>query len=123
MTKAAALHQFFSAFGMPAYTADSVPAGAAFPYLTYELVTSAWEGGEVSLAVQLWYKTQDGAAPNAKAEEVSAAIGYGGKMVRCDEGLIWLKRGSPWCQSARDESDSEIKRRCLNVIAEYLTRN
>lgn len=123
MTKAAALHQFFSSFGMTAYTATSVPEDAVFPYLTYELITSAWEGGEVGLTVNLWFYTTSEAVPNAKAEELSEAIGMGGKILRCDGGYIWLKRGSPWCQSLADETSPTIKRRYINVTAEYLTRN
>lgn len=123
MTKAAALHQFFSSFGMTAYTATSVPEDAVFPYLTYELITSAWEGGEVGLTVNLWFYTTSEAVPNAKAEELSEAIGMGGKILRCDGGYIWLKRGSPWCQSLADETSPTIKRRYINVTAEYLTKN
>lgn len=123
MTKAAALHQFFSSFDMTAYTATSVPEDAVFPYLTYELITSAWEGGEVGLTVNLWFYTTSEAVPNAKAEELSEAIGMGGKILRCDGGYIWLKRGSPWCQSLADETSPTIKRRYINVTAEYLTRN
>lgn len=123
MTKAAALHQFFSSFGMPAYAAASVPEDAVFPYLTYELITSAWEGGEVGLTVNLWFYTESEAIPNAKAQELSKSIGLGGKVIPCDGGYIWLKRGSPWCQSLRDEASPTIKRRYLNVTAEYFTEN
>ncbi len=123
MTKAAALHQFFSSFGMTAYTSTSVPEDAIFPYLTYELITSAWEGGEVGLTVNLWFYTESEAIPNAKAEELSRAIGLGGKILPCDGGCIWLKRGSPWCQSLSDETSPTIKRRYINVTAEYLTQD
>lgn len=123
MTKAAALHQFFSSFGMTAYTATNVPDDVTFPYLTYELVTSAFDEGEVSLTVNLWFYTESEAIPNAKAEEISRVIGRGGKIIRCDGGYIWLKRGSPWCQSLSDETSPTIKRRYLNVTVEYLTEN
>lgn len=123
MTKAAALHQFFSSFGMSAYAAASVPEDAVFPYLTYELITSAWEGGEVGLTVNLWFYTESEAIPNAKAQELSKSIGLGGRVIPCDGGYIWLKRGSPWCQSLRDEASPTIKRRYLNVTAEYFTEN
>jgi len=123
MTKAAALHKFFSSFGMTAYTDASVPEDAILPYLTYELITSAWDGGEVGLTVNMWFYTESEAIPNAKAEELSCAIGHGGKILHCDEGLIWLKRGSPWCQSLTDETDKNIKRRYINVTAEYMTFN
>lgn len=123
MTKAAALYQFFSSFGMPAYTSTSVPDDVTFPYLTYELITSAFEAGEVGLTVNLWFYTTSEAIPNAKAEELSEAIGMGGKILRCDGGGIWLKRGSPWCQSLSDETSPTIKRRYINITAEYLTEN
>lgn len=123
MTKAAAIQKFFSSFGMEAYTTASVPDDAVFPYLTYELAVSAWEEGEVALTVDLWFHTESEAIPNRKAEELSAAIGQGGAMLRCDGGYVWLKRGSPWCQSIRDEADRSIKRRYINVTAEYFTLN
>lgn len=120
-TKAAALHEFFSSFGLPAYPVSSVPEDTVFPWLTYELITSAWEEGEVGIVVNLWYYTESEATPNAKAEEISKAIGLGGATLPCDDGLIWVKRGSPWCQSLRDDTDPLIKRRYLNISAEYMT--
>lgn len=123
MTKAAVLHQFFSSFGIPAYVVSSVPDDVIFPYLVYELAVSAWEEGAVSLTVNLWYHTESEAIPNAKAQEMSEAIGLGGKIIRCDGGAIWLKRGAPWCQSLTDEVDRSIKRRYINVTAEFFTLN
>ena len=122
MTKGAALQSFFDGI-MTSYAASAVPDNATLPYLTYELITSAWDGGEVGLTVNLWFYTTSEAVPNAKAQELSDAIGYSGITIPCDGGFIWLKRGSPWCQSMRDESDSMIKRRYINVIAEYFTLN
>lgn len=123
MTKAAALHQFFSGFGIPAYPASAVPRDIGFPWLTYELVTAAWDGGEVGLTVNLWYYTEGEKAPNDKAQQISAAIGYGGVTIPCDGGYIWLKRGTPFCQGLTDENDRTIKRRYINITAEYLTAN
>ena len=123
MTKAAALQQFFESFGIPAYAASSVPDDAVFPWLTYELITSAWEGGEIGMTINLWYYTTKESIPNSKAQEISTAIGVGGKVIRCDGGYIWLKRGTPWCQSLYDNSDSMIKRRYINISVEYLTEN
>jgi hypothetical protein len=123
MTKAAALYQFFSGFGIAAYASTAVPDDVTFPYLTYEVITSAWEGGEVGLTVNLWYYTESEATPNAKAQELSEALGIGGKLLKCDGGYIWLKRGSPWCQSLTDDTSPTIKRRYINISAEYLTAN
>lgn len=123
MTKAAALHQFFSSFGMTTYTAAGVPEDAILPYLTYELIVDAWDGGPVGLTVNLWFYTESEAIPNAKADEISKKIGMGGVMLPCEGGYIWVKRGSPWCQSLSDETDKAIKRRYLNIMVEYLTEN
>lgn len=123
MTKGAALHQFFNGFGIPAYTTTSVPDDAVFPWLTYELVTGSIENGENALTVNLWYYGDSEAIPNAKAQEIADAIGYSGKILNVDGGFIWIKRGSPWCQNLRDDTNPNIKRRYLNITAEYLTLN
>lgn len=123
MTKGAALHQFFNGFGIPAYTTTSVPDDAVFPWITYELVTGSIENGENALTVNLWYYGDSEAIPNAKAQEIADAIGYSGKILNVDGGFIWIKRGSPWCQNLRDDTNPNIKRRYLNITAEYLTLN
>ena len=122
MTKDKALHAWFSQF-LTAYPTSNVPEDAVFPWLTYELITGSWESGEIALTVNLWYYTESEAIPNAKAQELSDAIGYGGVTLPCDGGFIWLKRGSPWCQNLQDDTDPNIKRRYINVTAEYMTLN
>lgn len=123
MTKGAALNQFFSGFSLPAYPSTAVPDNAEMPYITYDYVVSAWELGEVAIIANVWYNTESEAVPNLKADEISTAIGIGGKLIQTDDGYIWLKRGSPWCQALYDESDSGVKRRYINITAEYLTMN
>lgn len=128
MTKDKVLYDFFSGFGLKAYPDNAVlnedgEPDAVLPYLTYTPIFDAWGGEPASLTVNLWYRTESEAIPNAKARELSEAIGCGGKILRCDEGYIWLRRGSPWCQNLSDEADLYIKRRYLNITAEYLTFN
>ena len=122
MTKAAALQAWFSKF-LPSYPASNVPEDVVFPWLTYELTTGAWDSGEIGLTVNLWFYTESESVPNAKAQEISNAIGMGGTLIPCDDGAIWIKRGSPWCQNVKDDTDHSIKRRYLNVTVEYLTLN
>ena len=122
MTKDKELHAWFSQF-LPAYPTSNVPEDAVFPWLTYELITGSWDSGEIALTVNLWYYTESEAIPNAKAQELSDSIGYGGVTLPCDGGFIWLKRGSPWCQNLQDDTDPNIKRRYINVTAEYMTLN
>lgn len=122
MTRDKALHAWFSQF-MTAYPAASVPDDAVFPWLTYELVTGAWDSGEVAATVDLWFYTSEEATPNAKAQEISDAIGLGGVIVPYDGGAVWIKRGSPFCQNVADDSDHNIKRRYINLTIEYLSEN
>ena len=120
MTKAAAIYQFWSGFGLMAYEENTVPDDAAFPYLTYQLVTDSFDH-EVSVAASLWYRSESWTAINAKTEEISHTISRGGKIIPFDGGAIWLKRGQPFAQNMGDESDDLIKRKYLNVTAEFIT--
>ena len=121
MTKEQALHKFFNSFGIVGYRTTSVPDDVVFPYLTYDAPISSFDEDPVSITLNLYYYTDSEAIPDAKAEEIRQAIGKGGKLLRCDGGGIWLQWGSPWCQSLVDDTNSNIKRRYINITAEYLT--
>lgn len=120
MTKAAAIYQFWSGFGLTAYEENTVPSDATFPYITYQLVTDSFDR-EVQVTASLWYRSERWTAINAKTEEISQKISRGGKIISCDGGAIWLKRGQPFAQSMGDESDDLIKRKYLNITAEFMT--
>ena len=120
MTKAAAIYQFWNSFGLTAYEENTVPANATFPYITYQLVTDSFDR-EIPLTASVWYRSESWTAINAKTEEISQKIGRGGKIISCDGGAIWLKRGQPFAQNMRDEIDDLIKRKYLNITAEFMT--
>ena len=120
MTKSAAIYQFWNSFGLTAYEENSVPDDAAFPYITYQLVTDSFDR-EIPLTASLWYRSESWTAINAKTEEISQKISRGGKIISCDGGAIWLKRGQPFAQNMGDESDDLIKRKYLNITAEVMT--
>ena len=122
MTKAAAIYQFWASFGLPAYEENSVPDTSTFPYITYQLVTDSFEN-EVILTGSIWYRDTSWLNVNTKAEEISQAIGLGGKLIDCDGGKIWLKRGSPFSQNMGDDTDDLIKRKYINLSAEFFTAN
>ena len=121
MTKNKALYAWFNEGEIPFYRASAVPDDVIMPYGTYEYIDSAFDLGEVGLTINLWFRTESEAIPDEKAQELSKRIGYGGVTIPCDEGYIWLKRGSPFCQSLTYENDPAIKRRYINITAEYLT--
>ena len=120
MTKAAAIYQFWSSFGLTAYEENTVPTDAAFPYITYQLVTDSFDR-EIPLTASIWYRSESWAGINDKTEEISQKISRGGKIIPFDGGAIWLKRGQPFAQSMGDESDDLIKRKYLNITAEFMT--
>ena len=120
MTKAAAIYQFWSSFGLTAYEENTVPTDATFPYITYQLVTDSFDR-EIPVTASLWYRSESWTDINAKTEEISQKISRGGKIISCDGGAIWLKRGQPFAQNMGDESDDLIKRKYLNITAEFMT--
>lgn len=122
MTKAAAIQAFWASFGLAAYEENAVPADAAYPYITYELVTDAF-GGETSMSGSLWYHGPSWIEANAKAEEISDRIGYAGKILHSDSGYIWIRCGVPFAQSMGDPDDDMIRRKVLNITATFYTRN
>lgn len=119
-TKEAAILSFFGSFGIPAYPSTAVPEDAEMPYITYDLAVSAWEGGEVNIPLSVWYRTDSEAEPNAKAREIAKALYPEGKTAKCDEGVIYFKPGQPFSQAVQDEDDT-VKRRLINVDAEFFT--
>ena len=121
MTKEQALHNFFNSFGIVGYRATSVPDDVIFPFLTYDAPISSFEEDSTSITLNLYYYTDSEANPDSKAEEIRQRIGMGGTLLNCDGGAIWLKWGVPWCQSLVDETNRNIKRRYINITAEYLT--
>ena len=121
MTKQAALHKFFNSFGAKAYPADNVPDNVSLPYIDYESKVGAFDSGEIAIAVNLFCYTSKEAEPNAIVQKISERIGIGGCTIPCDGGFIWLKRGSPWCQTVVESSDTNVKRRYINISAEFMT--
>lgn len=122
-TKAATIYEFWNSFEMPAYEENSVPTGEdapKFPYITYQLVTDSL-GNEVAMSASIWYRGTSWLEANAKTEEISQRIGRKGAVLDCNGGKVWIKRGTPFAQNMGDESDNLIKRKYLNITAEYLT--
>ena len=122
MTPEAAIYGFLNGFSIPAYASASVPDQAQFPYITYDLVLGEWGQPEVNMPVNVWYRTESEAQPNAKVREIGERIGMGGVLLHCDGGVLWVKKGSPWAQGVIVEGEDEkVKRRYININIEYLT--
>lgn len=125
MTKESALQYWFESLGLMAYQADALPTGEnapPFPYLTYELATDGW-GTAVPISASLWYRSTSWIAANEMTRHISEQISRGGTLLHCDDGTIWITRGTPFARSARDDTDDQVKRKILNIMVEYLTED
>lgn len=121
--KEQALHQFWSSFWWAARDENTVPDDAMTRYdghyITYTVATSSLDE-PIPLSASLWCKDTSWTTITAKAEEISKALGVGGKLIRFDGGYLWLCRGVPFTQRMPDEDDT-IRRIYINVMAEYLS--
>lgn len=116
MTKNKAIFTWFNQF-MTFYRDTAVPADAEYPYGTYSYTDDSFtgdSGGQAAITVNLWFRTGSEATPDGMAQTIAQTIGYGGTVIACDEGYIWIKKGSPWCQSLTDSTDPAVKRRYIN---------
>lgn len=120
MTPEAAFQTLMEGFGMPAYAATSVPDDATYPYLTYSLTTGYWMGGDTNVTVNVWDRTTSEAVMNAYVREIGKTIGVGGVTVRCDGGMLFVKRGSPWAQPVQVADDPTVKQRYMNVDVDFI---
>lgn len=119
MNKVQAITTFWNRF-LIAYEENTVPNDAKMPYITYQVVTDGFNK-QVSMAASLWYRGTSWVDINAKTFEIEKAIGKGGIILKCDDGVIWIKLGSPFAQNMKEPSDDLVRRKYLNIEAEFLT--
>lgn len=97
---AQALYQFWSSFGLPAYTTTTVPDEVALPYITYSLTeTEPFESA--THYAQVFYRSTSNVELLAKVDEIKAAIGAGVR-ISCDGGYVSLRPSTPYVQLMTD---------------------
>ena len=122
MTRAEAYQAFWSSFGLEAFEENAVPTGddaPQFPYLTYSFVEGEFDV-QVGEVVNLWYRGTSWVECNDKTNEISTAIGRGGILLPYEGGAIFLNRGAPFAQSMGDATDNLIRRKYINLTAEFI---
>ena len=97
---AKALKTYFSSFGIPAYTVDTIPKDVSVPYLVYPLSEPEWNQ-KSSFYVQGWYRSTSNAALATKADEIVSAIGTGIKL-DTGVGYVSIYPESPLVQMITD---------------------
>lgn len=134
MTKDKALHKYFENYMMNAfpdapvrdddyfytYLKELVPRDAILPYMTYEYVDNSFLDGDVYISAELWNRTEDVALMNEKVRELRLYI-EANDMIRCDEGYIWIKPGSPFGQTIPVENSEGLIGKTINIAIEYFT--
>lgn len=131
MTKDKAIYNFWQQFGIPFYPTTNLPPAEdnddypkeerlTFPYGTFEVVIgNSLE--KVYPTVKLYFRTDSEVIPNKKVDEISQFIGQSGYGIKCDTGLILIRREEPWSQGMLDPQDDSIKVKLLSVSLEFLT--
>ena len=119
MNKEQAIYNFWAGFGLPAYDANSVPDGARLPYITYETATDDF-GNELPGSASLWYRSGSWEDITKKKDEITEAIGRGGKVLHYDGGAVWIQKRAPWASRMGDPSDDLIRRIVLQYSMEFL---
>ena len=128
MDKAQAIHNFWNSFRetknnittWQAYDEFSVPDGATYPYITYNVSTDRL-GHPIPLTASLWDRNSSWKRITEKTEEISQYIGYGFTTEKTDDGYLYIVQGSVFAQRMNDPEDNLVKRMYLNLIVEFLT--
>ena len=107
MDKWQALNAFWSRFGLVAYDENTVPDGAALPYITY-----------TASAASIWYRSNSWTEVSQKADEISDYIG-GGAGETYVGGRLWITKSVPFAQRMSEASDYQVRRILLQVNAEF----
>ena len=121
MTKAQAIYNFWSSFGLKAYDTQSVPDSAVLPYITYETSTGAI-GAQMTLTGNVWYRSTSWKDVSDKVDEIAKKIAEM-DAVKIDDGYMYvtIPETTPFAQRLSDPSDDMIKGNTLSVNFEFLT--
>lgn len=127
MIKEAALHQFWSSFGLKAYDENTVidsltNKAPTPPYIVYDVATDNINA-PVYLNGTVIYRPENKSwlAVTEKVHEIESYIGRTGVFVPCDGGALWIHRGNPFAQRIKDNEDETVRKILLNIIVEYIT--
>lgn len=120
MDKAQGIHSFWSSYGLDAYDMYTVPTGSSMPYITYEVSLDRLDG-VLNLSASLWYHSTSWSDVSKKADEILESLSNGGRVIKLDQGYLWVTPGTPFAQRMDDPTDDSIRRIILNIQAEFLT--
>ena len=97
---AKALKEFFSGFGLPAYTTDSVPDDVELPYIAYSLAEPEWDQ-KATMYAQVWDRSKSNTRILQVADQITSAI-FVGKKIPMEDGYLVIWPESPLVQLMTD---------------------
>ena len=115
---ATALYNFASSFGWDAYPENAVPNNAELPYITYTLQEYNFDE-QGMLQMRLWQVNESYTEINQKVDMIEQDV-RNGKKLFTDSGIIYLYKGSPWCQY-QPADEPNLKIAYLNFNSHYAT--
>ena len=113
MATATALKTFFSSFGLPAYTVDTVPKDVDAPYIAYYFSEPEWDK-KTSGYAQVWYRTKSNSTVLTKADEVLAAIGEWKEIALDGNGYLVIYPENPKGSIMVDPDDDAYRAAIIN---------
>ena len=73
------------------------------------------------LTASLWYISDLWDEISRKSEEIAKYIGYGHRIIKLDNGYLYITRGSPFAQRMREPGNDKVRRIVINISCEFLT--
>ena len=119
--KTQALYKFWSSFGLPAYNELTVPDNAELPYITYEVATGSL-GDVVALSASIWYNSYSWEEVAKKSDEIAEFIyKQDPPAISIKGGRLYITKGKPFTRDMDDDSSKMIRKRIININAEFQT--
>lgn len=115
---ATALYDFASSFGWDAYPERGVPNDAELPYITYTLQENDFRTPGL-IQMRLWNVSEGYDEINSMVDKIEKEVQHG-KNLFTESGIVYLYKGSPWCQFQPSE-EPNLKIAYLNFIAHFAT--
>lgn len=115
-----AQYAYWSQFGIPAYEENDVPdrKDVTFPYITYQAVSNSFNESTVVNA-SAWTRSTSWREAMKIAETVQNELGYGGTVIKFDDGLMWFQAANNFAQTMGDPNDSAIRRVVLTINVQF----
>ena len=120
------LDAFWNGFGVIAFQDDTVPDEnqfadmniAPYPRITYSVSTNDF-GVPTSMTASIWARSNSWKTSVSILKQIKNTLKYGGIQLRYDEGVMWIKTGTPFSSNMTDPDDT-IRRIVINIETEYL---